>query len=188
MRPRRCRKVCANRFEAPACNPRREAQLIMQGNLMCGWRPPRHVIFSAIPWVLPGHRPRRQDKRPSARRFCNFPSPCCQRRTSCSPPGQEVGTKSYFVHEVPSDAGTRTLSFNAAHLRRITASRKTTDRHDAHRIARARASGTYPLAVYVPLFRCAAGGVPIDAHGRSAGSESLRVRRTLAWCALHSTT
>lgn len=64
--------------------------------------------------------------------------------------GQEVGTMSYFVHDVLSAAGTKILSFNAAQLRMIAASRKKTDRRDAYWIAKALASGMYPQPVYIP--------------------------------------
>src|SRR5262245_1857498 len=40
--------------------------------------------------------------------------------------GQEVGTMSYFVHDVLVAAGTKLLSFNPAQLRMIAASRKKT--------------------------------------------------------------
>jgi transposase len=64
--------------------------------------------------------------------------------------GQEVGTMSYLVHDTLSAAGTKILSFNAAQLRMIAASRKKTDRRDAFWIAKALASGMYPHPVYIP--------------------------------------
>jgi transposase len=63
--------------------------------------------------------------------------------------GQEVGTMSYFVHDVLTAAGTKLLSFNAAQLRMIAASRKKTDRRDAYWIAKALGSGMYPQPVYI---------------------------------------
>src|SRR5262245_44441978 len=55
--------------------------------------------------------------------------------------GQEVGTLTYLVHDAVTAAGVRLLSFNAAQLRMIAASRKKTDRRDAYWIANA-APGT----------------------------------------------
>ena len=49
--------------------------------------------------------------------------------------GQEVGAMAYLVHDALKEAGVRLLSFNAAHLRMIAASRKKTDRRDAYWIA-----------------------------------------------------
>ena len=57
---------------------------------------------------------------------------------------------SYFVHDVLTAAGTKLLSFNAAQLRMIAASRKKTDRRDAYWIAKALGSGMYPHPVYIP--------------------------------------
>jgi transposase len=54
------------------------------------------------------------------------------------------------VHDALVAAGTRVLSFNAAHLRMIAASRKKTDRRDAYWIAKALASGMHPQPVYIP--------------------------------------
>jgi hypothetical protein len=45
--------------------------------------------------------------------------------------GQEVGTQSYFVHDVLTAAGVKLLSFNAQQLRVIASSRKKTDSRDA---------------------------------------------------------
>ncbi len=64
--------------------------------------------------------------------------------------GQEVGTMSYLVHDALVAAGTKVLSFNAAQLRMIAASRKKTDRRDAYWIAKALGSGMYPHPVYIP--------------------------------------
>jgi transposase len=64
--------------------------------------------------------------------------------------GQEIGTMSYFVHDILSAAGVKLLSFNAAQLRMIAASRKKTDRRDAYWLGRALASGMYPHPVYIP--------------------------------------
>jgi transposase len=64
--------------------------------------------------------------------------------------GQEVGTMSYLFHDALSAIGTKILSFNAAQLRMIAASRKKTDRRDAFWIAKALASGMYPHPVYIP--------------------------------------
>jgi transposase len=64
--------------------------------------------------------------------------------------GQEVGTMSYLVHDTLTAAGTKVLSFNAAQMRMIAASRKKTDRRDAFWIAKALASGMYPHPVYIP--------------------------------------
>src|SRR2546422_2409752 len=49
--------------------------------------------------------------------------------------GQEVGTLTYLVHDAVTAAGTTLLSFNAQQLRMIAASRKKTDRRDAHLIS-----------------------------------------------------
>jgi len=64
--------------------------------------------------------------------------------------GQEVGTLSYFVHDVVSATGVRILSFNAQHLRMISSSRKKTDRRDAYWLARALQTGMMPHPVYIP--------------------------------------
>lgn len=64
--------------------------------------------------------------------------------------GQEVGTLTYLVHDAVTAAGGRLLSFNAAQLRMIAASRKKTDRRDAYWIAKALQSGMYPHPVYIP--------------------------------------
>src|SRR5262249_37559796 len=64
--------------------------------------------------------------------------------------GQEVGTLTYLVHGAVTAAGGRLLSFNAAQLRMIAASRKKTDRRDAYWIAKALQSGMYPHPVYIP--------------------------------------
>jgi transposase len=64
--------------------------------------------------------------------------------------GQEVGTQVYLVHDALSSAGVPVLSFNAAHLRVIAASRKKTDRRDAYWIAKSLQTGMTPHPVYVP--------------------------------------
>ena len=64
--------------------------------------------------------------------------------------GQEIGTMSYLVHDALSAAGVKILSFNAAQLRVIAASRKKTDRRDAYWLAKSLASGMYPHPVYIP--------------------------------------
>ena len=64
--------------------------------------------------------------------------------------GQEVGTMAYLVHDAFTAAGVEILSFNAAQLRMIAASRKKTDRRDAYWIARALATGMHPHPVYIP--------------------------------------
>lgn len=64
--------------------------------------------------------------------------------------GQEVGTQVYLVHDAISSAGVPVLSFNAAHLRVIAASRKKTDRRDAYWIAKSLQTGMTPHVVYVP--------------------------------------
>jgi transposase len=64
--------------------------------------------------------------------------------------GQEIGTMSYFVHDVITAAGTTLLSFNAQHLRVITASRKKTDKRDAFWIAKTLQTGMTPHPVYIP--------------------------------------
>jgi transposase len=64
--------------------------------------------------------------------------------------GQEVGTLSYFVHDVVTALGVRILSFNAQQLRMIASSRKKTDRRDAYWIAKALQTGMTPHVVYIP--------------------------------------
>lgn len=64
--------------------------------------------------------------------------------------GQEVGTMSYFVHDVVTAAGARILSFNAQQLRMISSSRKKTDRRDAFWLAKALQTGMTPHPVYIP--------------------------------------
>ena len=64
--------------------------------------------------------------------------------------GQEVGTMSYFVHDVLTAAGVKLLSFNAHQLRMIASSRKKTDKRDAFWIAKALQTGMTPHPVYVP--------------------------------------
>ena len=64
--------------------------------------------------------------------------------------GQEVGTMTYFVHDLVTAAGIKILSFNAQHLRMIAASRKKTDRRDAYWIAKALQAGMTPHPVYIP--------------------------------------
>jgi transposase len=64
--------------------------------------------------------------------------------------GQEVGGMAYLVHDAVSGAGAEILSFNAAQLRMISASRKKTDRRDAYWIARALQTGMHPHPVYIP--------------------------------------
>ncbi len=64
--------------------------------------------------------------------------------------GQEVGTQVYLVHDALKAEGVPILSFNAAHLRMIAASRKKTDRRDAYWIARALQTGMTPHPVYIP--------------------------------------
>ncbi len=64
--------------------------------------------------------------------------------------GQEVGTMSYFVHDVLTAAGVKLLSFNAQHLRMIASSRKKTDKRDAYWIAKALQTGMTPHPVYIP--------------------------------------
>jgi transposase len=64
--------------------------------------------------------------------------------------GQEIGTMSYLVHDTLGAAGVKILSFNAAQLRVIAASRKKTDRRDAYWLAKSLASGMYPHPVYIP--------------------------------------
>jgi transposase len=63
---------------------------------------------------------------------------------------QEVGTQCHFVHDAVSGAGARILSFNAAQLRMIAASRKKTDKRDAFWIAKALQTGMTPHPVHVP--------------------------------------
>ena len=63
---------------------------------------------------------------------------------------QEVGTMSYFVHDVLHEAGVPLKSFNAYHLRMIASSRKKTDRRDAYWIAKALQTGMTPHPVYIP--------------------------------------
>jgi transposase len=65
--------------------------------------------------------------------------------------GQEVGAMAYLVHDALKEAGVRLLSFNAAHLRMIAASRTKTDRRDAYWIARALQTGMTPHEVYIPV-------------------------------------
>lgn len=64
--------------------------------------------------------------------------------------GQEVGTMSYFVHDVVTAAGVKLLSFNAHQLRMIASSRKKTDKRDAYWIAKALQTGMMPHPVYIP--------------------------------------
>jgi len=64
--------------------------------------------------------------------------------------GQEIGTLSYFVHDVVTAAGAEILSFNAYQLRMIASSRKKTDRRDAFWIAKALQSGMTPHPVFIP--------------------------------------
>jgi transposase len=64
--------------------------------------------------------------------------------------GQEVGTMSYFVHDVMTAAGVKLLSFNAHHLRMIASSRKKTDKRDAYWIAKTLQTGMMPHPVYIP--------------------------------------
>lgn len=64
--------------------------------------------------------------------------------------GQEVGTMSYFVHDVLSAAGVTILSFNAGQLRVITSSRKKTDKRDAYWIAKTLQTQMMPHPVYIP--------------------------------------
>lgn len=64
--------------------------------------------------------------------------------------GQEIGTMSYFVHDVLTAAGVELQSFNAQALRMIASSRKKTDKRDAYWIAKALQSGMTPHPVYVP--------------------------------------
>ena len=63
---------------------------------------------------------------------------------------QEIGTMSYFVHDVLTEAGVKLLSFNAQQLRVIASSRKKTDKRDAYWLARSLASGMMPHPVYLP--------------------------------------
>jgi transposase len=63
---------------------------------------------------------------------------------------QEVGTQSYFVHDVMTAAGVKLLSFNAQQLRMIASSRKKTDRRDAYWIAKALQTEMTPHPVYIP--------------------------------------
>ena len=64
--------------------------------------------------------------------------------------GQEVGTMSYFVHDVVTAAGVKLLSFNAQQLRMIASSRKKTDRRDAYWLAKALQTEMTPHPVYIP--------------------------------------
>jgi len=64
--------------------------------------------------------------------------------------GQEVGTMSYFVHDIMTAAGMKLLSFDARMLRMIASSRKKTDRRDAFWIAKAIQTGMTPHPVYIP--------------------------------------
>lgn len=63
---------------------------------------------------------------------------------------QEIGTMSYFVHDVLTEAGVKLLSFNAQQLRMIASSRKKTDKRDAYWLAKGVASGMMPHPVYLP--------------------------------------
>jgi transposase len=63
---------------------------------------------------------------------------------------QEVGTQCYFVHDAISAVGVRILSFHAAQLRMIAASRKKTDKRDAYWIAKTLQTGMTPHPVHVP--------------------------------------
>lgn len=65
--------------------------------------------------------------------------------------GQEIGTQSYFVHDVVTAAGVELLSFGAHQLRMIAASRKKTDKRDAYWIAKTLQTGMMPHPVYIPL-------------------------------------
>jgi transposase len=64
--------------------------------------------------------------------------------------GQEVGSQVYLVHDAIRAGGVPILSFNAAHLRMIAASRRKTDRRDAYWIARSLQTGMTPHPVYIP--------------------------------------
>jgi len=64
--------------------------------------------------------------------------------------GQEIGTLSYFVHDVVTAAGVKLLSFNAQQLRMIASSRKKTDERDAYWIAKSLQTGMMPHPVYIP--------------------------------------
>ena len=64
--------------------------------------------------------------------------------------GQEAGKMSHFVYDVFATAGARLLTFNAHHLRMISASRKKSDRRDAYWLARALQTGMMPHPVYIP--------------------------------------
>jgi transposase len=64
--------------------------------------------------------------------------------------GQEAGKMSHFVYDVLATAGARLLTFNAHHLRMISASRKKSDRRDAYWLARALQTGMMPHPVYIP--------------------------------------
>jgi transposase len=55
-----------------------------------------------------------------------------------------------FVHDTISMAPARILSFNAAHLRMIAASRKKTDKRDAYWVAKCLQTGLMPHPVHVP--------------------------------------
>jgi hypothetical protein len=57
---------------------------------------------------------------------------------------------SHLVHDVVTATGGRLLTFNAHHLRMISASRKKSDRRDSYWIARALQTGMMPHPVYVP--------------------------------------
>ena len=63
---------------------------------------------------------------------------------------QEVGTQCYFVHDAIAAEKVRILSFNAAALRMIAASRKKTNKRDAFWIAKALQTGMTPHPVHVP--------------------------------------
>jgi transposase len=64
--------------------------------------------------------------------------------------GQEIGTQSYFVHDVLTAAGVKLLSFNAQQLRMLASSRKKTDKRDAYWIAKALQTEMMPHPVYIP--------------------------------------
>lgn len=63
---------------------------------------------------------------------------------------QEVGTMSYFVHDVLTAQGVALRSFNAHALRMIASSRKKTDKRDAYWLAKALQTGMTPHPVYIP--------------------------------------
>ena len=64
-----------------------------------------------------------------------------------------MGTLAYRVHDAVSGVGAEILSFNAAQLRMIAASRQKTDRRDACWIARALQTGLHSPE---PAQRCGA--------------------------------